>query len=131
MIQRYPKVMKSLFAIGIALSLAACSESTPPPKPAAPATPPQVEAPKAPEAPKAAEAPKPDPNKELAGRVKRALEGEAKIQGAGIDVTAADGKVTLWGTTATAAERNRAGQVASKVEGVTAVDNQLKVVKGS
>ena len=43
----------------------------------------------------------------------------------------ADGKVTLWGTTATAAERNRAAQVAAKVEGVTSVDNQLKVVKGS
>ena len=118
-------------AITVTVALVACSEP-PPPKPAAPASPPpQAEAAKAPEAPKAAEAPKPDPNKELAGRVKRALEGEAKIQGAGIDVTAADGKVTLWGTTATAAERNRAGQVASKVDGVTAVDNQLKVVKGS
>jgi hyperosmotically inducible protein len=112
-----------------AVLLAACSE--PPPPPAATPTPtPQAEAPKAPET-KAAEAPKPDPNKELAQRVKKALEGEAKIQAAGIDVTAADGKVTLWGTTATAAERSRAAQVASKVEGVSAVDNQLKVVKGS
>jgi len=133
MIQRYPLLMKSILAIAIALALAACSEPPPPPKPAAPAAAapaPQAEAPKAPET-KAPEAPKPDPNKELASRVKRALEGEAKIQGAGIDVTAADGKVTLWGTTATAAERNRAAQVAAKVEGVTAVDNQLKVVKGS
>jgi hyperosmotically inducible protein len=63
--------------------------------------------------------------------VKRALEGEAKIQAAGIDVTASDGKVTLWGTAATARERNRAASVASKVEGVSAVDNQIKVVKGS
>jgi len=118
--------------ITFALALAACSEPPPPPKPAAPAAPPpQAEAPKpAPEA-KAPEAPKPDPNKELARRVKQALEGDAKIQGAGMDVTAADGRITLWGTTATAAERNRAGQIASKVEGVTAVDNQLKVVKGS
>ena len=125
--------MTRLLASVLLVALAACGDSAPPPKPAAPAPaapPPQAEAPKAPET-KAAEAPKPDPNKELAGRVKRALEGEAKIQGADIDVTAADGKVTLWGTTATAAERNRAGQVASKVEGVTAVDNQLKVVKGS
>ena len=133
MIQRYPLLMRPLYAVTIAFALAASSEPPPPPKPAAPAaaTPaPQAEAPKAPET-KVPEAPRPDPNKELASRVKRALEGEAKIQAAGIDVTATDGKVTLWGTTATAAERNRAGQVASKVEGVSAVDNQLKVVKGS
>src|SRR3989442_284376 len=80
---------------------------------------------------KAPEAPKPDPDKELAARVKKALEGEAKIQAAAIDVTAADGKVTLWGTAATAAERKRAESVASKVDGVRSVDNEIKVVKGS
>lgn len=122
---------RALLAV-LVLSLAACSEPTPPPKPAAPAPtpPPQAEAPKAPEA-KAAEAPKPDPNKELAGRVKKALEVDGKVQAAAVDVTAADGRVTLWGTAASAGERNRAGQIAAKVEGVTSVDNQLKVVKGS
>ena len=129
MIRGYASAMRSLIVLTI--FLAGCSEPPPPPKPATPTPTPQAEAPKAPEKPAAAEAPKPDPNKELAQRVKKALEGEAKIQAAGIDVTAADGKVTLWGTTTTAAERNRAAQVASKVEGVTAVDNQLKVVKGS
>jgi hyperosmotically inducible protein len=126
--------MKTSFAIASILILAACGDSTPPPKPAAPAAPPpQAEAPAAAKAPetKAPEAPKPDPNKELARRVKQALEGDGKIQGAGIDVTATEGKVTLWGTTATPGERNRAGQIASKVDGVSAVDNQLKVVKGS
>jgi len=131
MIRAYSSVMNPIVAAVLTLALVACGEPPPPPKPAAPAPAPQAEAPKAPEAPKAAEAPKPDANKELAGKVKRALESEAKIQGAGIDVTATDGKVTLWGTTATAAERNRAAQVAAKVEGVTSVDNQLKVVKGS
>jgi hypothetical protein len=126
--------MKPLLAVTIALALAACGEDAPPPKPAAPApaaASPQAAAPatKAPEV--KPEPPKPDPNKELAQRVKQALEGEAKVQAAGIDVTASDGKVTLWGTTASAAERNRAGQAAAKVDGVTAVDNQLKVVKGS
>jgi carbamoyl-phosphate synthase small subunit len=58
-------------------------------------------------------------------------EESAKIQAAAIDVTAKDGRVTLWGTAASAAERNRAGQIAAKVEGVSSVDNQLKVVKGS
>lgn len=125
--------MTRIIATALLLALAACGDSAPPPQPAAPATPPpQASAPetKAPEA-KAPEAPKPDPNKELARKVKQALEGEGKIQAAGIDVTAADGRVTLWGTTATAGERSRAAQVASKVEGVSSVDNQLKVVKGS
>ena len=117
------------------LGLAACGDDTPKPpaKPAAP--PPQAAAPTPPPAPPQPvvkpEPPKPDPNQELASRVKRALEGEAKIQAAGIDVTAANGKVTLWGTAATAAERRRAEAAAKKVEGVSAVDNQIKVVKGS
>ena len=118
------------------LGLAACGDQpAPKPQPKS-ATPPQSSAPQAvtaapaPEA-KAPEAPKPDPNKELAARVKKALEGEPKVQAGGIDVTAADGKVTLWGTAANAAERNRAGAVASKVDGVKSLDNQIKVVKGS
>jgi hyperosmotically inducible protein len=125
--------MTRLLVSALLLALAACSDDPPPAKPAAtPAAPaPQAEAPKPAAEAKAPEAPKPDPNKELAQRVKQALEGEAKVQAAGIDVTAADGRVTLWGTTATAGERNRAGQVASKVDGVKSVDNQLKVVKGS
>jgi type IV pilus biogenesis protein CpaD/CtpE len=126
--------MKTILAVALALALAACGDSAPPPpaKPAA-APAPQAEAPKPiePKPEAKAEAPKPDPNKDLAQRVKQALEGEAKIQAAAIDVTAKEGRVTLWGTAATAAERNRAGQVASKVEGVSGVDNQIKVVKGS
>jgi 2-oxoglutarate dehydrogenase E2 component (dihydrolipoamide succinyltransferase) len=120
-----------------ALALAACGDAPAPkpapqpaaPKPAAEAPPPAAPAP----APvtKAPEAPKPDPNKELAERVKRALEGEAKIQAAGIDVTATDGAVTLWGTAATAAERDRAARAAGKVDGVKAVQNKIAVVKGS
>jgi hyperosmotically inducible periplasmic protein len=124
--------MTRLLVSTLLLALAACSDDPPPAKPAAPAAPaPQAEAPKPAPETKAPEAPKPDPNKQLAQRVKQALEAEAKVQAAAIDVTAADGKVTLWGTAATAAERNRAGQVAAKVEGVSSVDNQLKVVKGS
>ena len=125
--------MTRLLLSALLLSLAACSDDPPPAKPAAtPAAPaPQAEAPKPAAEAKAPEAPKPDPNKELAQRVKQALEGEAKVQAAAIDVTAAEGRVTLWGTTATAGERTRAGQVASKVDGVKSVDNQLKVVKGS
>ena len=127
--------MKRILALLVAAGLSACGDE-PKPKPVAQPVP--IAKPEPPKPPVAEvkpepkpEPPKPDPNKELAAKVKRALEGEAKIQAAGIDVTAADGKVTLWGTAASNAERNRAGNVAKKVEGVTAVDNQLKVVRGS
>ena len=126
--------MKTLLIIAMALALAACGDSTPPPKPVAqPVTPaPQVQAPEAPKAPAVKpEAPKPDPNKELAQRVKQAIDSDGKVQPGAIDVTAKDGRVSLWGTAATAGERNRAGQIAAKVEGVAAVDNQIKIVKGS
>jgi hypothetical protein len=124
--------MKQILALLIVAALAACSDEAP--KPAAPK--PVAKAPEAAPTPPPApvvkpEPPKPDPNKELAARVKRALESEAKIQAAAIDVTAADGRVTLWGTAASAAERRRAEAVAKKVEGVAAVVNQIKVVKGS
>ena len=112
-----------------ALALAACGQETPPPPKPTPVAPtPQVvpTTPK-PEA-KAPEAPKADPNKELAARVKRALE-EANLPG--IDPSASSGKVSLFGTTPTEADRKRAAGVAAKVEGVTSVDNQIKVVKGS
>jgi hypothetical protein len=126
--------MKRLLATALILGLAACGDSAPPPKPAAqPAPAPQAPAPqaKAPEA-KAPEAPKPDPNKDLARRVKQALEGDRQVKADQIDVTAADGgRVSLWGTAPTAGERNRAAEVAKKVDGVAAVDNQIKVVKGS
>ena len=121
--------MKKLFAAAAILALAACGEEAPKPAPqVAPVTPaPQVVPAPKPEA-KAPEAPTPDPNKELAARVKRALEDANLI---GIDPSASSGKVTLFGTTPTDAERKRAASIATKVEGVTSVDNQIKVVKGS
>src|SRR5882762_4888731 len=123
--------MKKLIAAVLFLGAAACGDQPPhKPAPTPQAVPQPITPAPAPEA-KAPETPKPDPNKELAARVKRALEGEAKIQAAAIDVTAADGKVTLWGTAATAGERKRAESVASRVAGVSSVDNQIKVVKGS
>jgi len=125
--------MKSAIAAVLMLLLAACGDAPAPKVETKPvemkSEPKALEAPKA-EAPKA-EAPKPDPNKALAQRVKRALESEAKVEAAGIDVTASAGAVTLWGTAATDAERRRAAQVAAKVEGVKSVDNRIAVVKGS
>lgn len=122
--------MSRAFLAVLIAALAGCGDSPPAPvaKPApSPAAAPAAPAPET----KAAEAPKPDPNRELAARVKRALEEEAKIQAGGIDVTAADGVVTLWGTAASDAERNSAAQAAAKVDGVKSVDNKLTIVRGS
>jgi|SRR3989440_9359246 len=123
--------MKHIVALGLAAALIACSES---PKPAAKAPPPPAAAPvaAAPQAQPQPEPPKPDPNKELAAKVKQALEApSAKLPSGAIDVTAAEGKVSLWGTVESDAQRRRAAQLAAKVDGVKGVDNQIKVVKGS
>jgi len=112
------------------LSLAACGDAPPPPAPKVEKKQAEALRPKPVEA-KAPEAPKPDPNKALAQRVKKALEDDSRIPGAGIDVTANDGVVTLWGTTASADQRLRAAKAAAAVEGVKSVDNKLTVVKGS
>ena len=123
--------MKALIAVAAALAVVACSEPPPPPKPQAQAPTP-VPVPVAPKPEVKPEPPKPDPNKELAAKVKQALEApDSKLPSGAIDVTAADGKVSLWGAVATAGQCSRAAQLATKVDSVKSVDNQLKVVKGS
>ena len=125
--------MRTLIAAAAALAIVACSDSPPPPKPAAqPVTPTPAPVAVAPKPEPKAEAPKPDPNKELAAKVKNALEApDSKLPSGAIDVTAADGRVSLWGTVGSNAQKTKATQVSSKVEGVKSVDNQLKVVRGS
>jgi osmotically-inducible protein OsmY len=106
-----------LFAAALTLSLAACGETSKPTLAAAPA--------------KSVEAPKPDPNKELATRVQKALQQEARIPASGVDVTAAEGVVTLWGTATSPEEQRRIAQIAAKVQGVKSVENKLEIVTGS
>ena len=128
--------MKQLLAVLAILALAACGADAPPPaakkvEPVAVTPTPVAKAPEAPKPEPKAEAPKPDPNKELAARVKRALQDDNRLQAQQIDVTAANGTVTLWGTAATQSDRNRAGAAAAKVDGVKTVENKLAIVKGS
>ena len=110
--------MKHTFAFALILGLVACGDKA------------QVAAVSDTPAPKlvSAEVVKSDPDKELAQRVGRAID-DARLQG--IEVAAADGVVTLWGTTLSAKERSRAAEIATNVEGVKAVDNRLEVVAGS
>jgi hypothetical protein len=106
-----------LLAATLTLALAACGETPKPALAAAPA--------------KSVEAPKPDPNKELATRVQKALQLEARIPASAVDVTAAEGVVTLWGTATSAEEQRRIVQIAAKVQGVKSVENKLEIVTGS
>jgi BON domain len=125
--------MKALIAAAAALAVVACSDSPPPPKPVAqPVTPTPAPVAVAPKPEVKPEPPKPDPNKELAAKVKQALEApDSRLPSGAIDVTAANGKISLWGAVASEDQRRRAAQLAGKVEGVSSVDNQLKVVRGS
>src|SRR5262249_9146102 len=122
------KIVLPVFILSFA---AACSDPPPPPKPVAKAEPVEVK-PQPPKPEVKPEPPKPDPNKELAAKVKSALDPpDSKLPSGAIDVTANSGRVSLFGAVPTETMRRHAAQVASKVEGVTGVDNQLKVVKGS
>jgi osmotically-inducible protein OsmY len=72
-----------------------------------------------------------DPNQELALRVRRALEDAGRIDAPAIDVTAAEGTITLWGSTRSLEERRLAGEVTARVDGVKAVRNELVIIRGS
>jgi hyperosmotically inducible periplasmic protein len=116
-------MLRLLVALAL-LSIAACKDG--PPAPAQAATVKETKTQAAP-----LQVPRPDPNQELVMRVRRALEEAGKIDAAAIDVTAADGVVSLFGTAGTKDERTRAGQVAAKVDGVKSVENKLVIVRGS
>ena len=120
--------MKSLLIVLCAAGLAACDSSVTQKKADVPPAGPFSPANAATASPAQAKAPEADPNTALAARVKKALE---TIPVDGIDVTASDGAITLWGSTASAAERDRAAGMAAKIDGVKSVDNKLIVVKGS
>ena len=124
----------------LVLLAAACSEPPPPPRAAAKARPdpalqprleprPQVviPAPPRPAVLQAKPQPPADENRALAERVRRALEEESRIHAAAIDVTAAGGTVTLWGTATSNDERIRATRVASRIAGVKWVDNRIVI----
>ena len=117
--------MKRTLAIALILGLAACgdkgkldaaaAETVTPKAIAKPADLPAVPA-------------KSDADQDLERRVTRAIQA-GKLHG--IDVEAAGGTVTLFGTAVSTRERERAAQIAAKVEGVKTVDNKLEIVTGS
>ncbi|HSN41406.1 MAG TPA: BON domain-containing protein [Burkholderiales bacterium] len=67
----------------------------------------------------------------LTAKVKAALIAEPGLNALAIDITTKGGVVSLFGTADTAANRDKAVQVASKVEGVKSVVDKLVIAKGS
>jgi osmotically-inducible protein OsmY len=63
--------------------------------------------------------------------VKSALVAEPGLKALTIDVETTNGVVTLYGTTDSPENREKAVRVASKVEGVKTVEDKLVIVKGS
>ena len=76
-------------------------------------------------------APKIDEDAALATKVKSALGADPALKFLAIDAGASGGVVTLYGTANNRTLREKAAQVASKVEGVKSVRNELVIVAGS
>jgi hyperosmotically inducible periplasmic protein len=118
----------------LALALAACGDRSEPATKSTDVTPPQTAPQAAPSQPapaKTAETPKPDPDAELAAKVKSAFARDRDLKMLPIDVRASNGAVTLYGTADNAKLRDKAVRAASAVEGVKSVNANLQIVKGS
>ena len=72
-----------------------------------------------------------DPDQALADKVKKALETEAHAGARGVEVTASNGTVQLWGVVENAKARKRVEQTAGGIVGVRAVDSRLAVDPGA
>lgn len=124
-----------LMATLLAFAFSGCGRE-PPPKPVVKDVPVAVapvdqDAGKVEAAKQAAVASRAAADKELAGRVKAALVAERGLNAHGIDVTAKDGAVTLYGTAETRLRRDMAEKIAARVDGVKSVENKLAIVAGS
>jgi osmotically-inducible protein OsmY len=72
-----------------------------------------------------------DPDAALAQKVEKALGIETGALPYGVEVTAKDGKVELWGTVDSTGARKRFELTAAGVVGVKALENHLQVDPGA
>lgn len=68
---------------------------------------------------------------ELSDKVRNALTSDRSMEIGGVEVAAADGVVTIYGTVDAPAEKNHAALVALGIDGVRSVVNRLVVIRGS
>jgi osmotically-inducible protein OsmY len=72
-----------------------------------------------------------DPDRQLAHKVEKALGIDTGVPPYGVEVTASDGKVELWGTVDSTAARKRFEVIAAGVVGVKSLENHLSVDPGA
>ena len=126
-----PAILAAL-ACTLALTVSACGEHSTPATKATDVTPPQAAQQPVPAAPApAAQTPKADPDAELAAKVKSAFASDPDLKMLPIDIRAANGAVTLYGTADSARLRDKAVRIASGIGGVRSVSSNLQIVKGS
>jgi hypothetical protein len=73
----------------------------------------------------------PAPDAVLEARVKAAIAADPALRSLTVDINAADGVVTLYGTADTPANSHQAAMLALNVEGVRSVRNKMVIVRGS
>lgn len=81
--------------------------------------------------PRAATTSAPAADSELSNKVRQALTSNSDVKVGGVEVAAANGVVTLYGTVDAPEEKDRAALLAMEIEGVRSVVNRLVVVRGS
>lgn len=138
---RYARLLRTAALGAAALALVACGDDPPPREAAKPATQPleqpAAKAPAPPPAPSAPEvaksAPPADPcaDAAVAEKVKSTLDTDRSLGALAVDVTAAAGTVTLFGTAESDASRRKAEQAAAGVPCVKSVQNRIVIVRGS
>lgn len=116
--KRIPVIRAAAFA-AIALTLAACDASQDTDAAIDPAVAQQLVAARV------------DPDKALADKVKTALGLDAAQGAYGVEVTASDGTVQLWGTVDSTAVRKRFKVTAAGVVGVRALEDHIQVDPGA
>ncbi|MFY9315245.1 MAG: BON domain-containing protein [Burkholderiales bacterium] len=72
-----------------------------------------------------------DPDQQLAQKVEKALGIDSGVLPYGVEVTATEGKVELWGTVDSNAARKRFELIAAGVVGVKSIENHLQVDPGA
>jgi hyperosmotically inducible protein len=132
------QALVAIASCALAAALAGCGDRNDTATKSTDVTPPTTTAPQAaapaqaPAAPaKAAETAKPDPDAELAAKVKSAFANDRDLKMLPIDVRASNGAVTLYGTADNTKLRDKAVRIASGIDGVKSVNANVQIVKGS